>query len=417
MTRRVDSYIVNAAGMSYIVQRQARFYVVAYDGLDPLTGRERRRWHPAGIDREEAETLAARLRVDRAGVPPARGGPLRLDDFLRSTWLPHKRRQVRQPPPTATPGSSSTTSHPPSAHVPLRRLRADHLDDLYERPRHDRRPPRPRARPQDRARGPHDRASRARPGRATTTPRPQRRPLRARAATPSQEPLQPGPGAPMSWPPSFGSTKPTALPRAAPRCAHRHAPRRDRRAQVGRPRPLHPPGLVAGPCRASPGDPSSSTSRPAPAGAASTSTPPPSPSSTGGAAGYGSTVSHTARRLDVLQPHGTVPQPRSLSQLFDRVVQRSDLPRIRFHDLRHTHASLLVANGVPIKVVTERLGHAHPGFTMHTYQHLLPGMSAAAAEQFATLVAAATGRRLPAQRRRSTRSAAIALDRAGRHRR
>ena len=65
------------------------------------------------------------------------------------------------------------------------------------------------------------------------------------------------------------------------------------------------------------------------------------------------------------------------------------LPRIRFHDLRHTHASLLVANGVPIKVVTERLGHAHPGFTMHTYQHLLPGMSAAAAEQFATLVAAA----------------------------
>ena len=35
----------------------------------------------------------------------------------------------------------------------------------------------------------------------------------------------------------------------------------------------------------------------------------------------------------------------------------------------HTHASLLVADGVPIKVVTERLGHAHPGFTMHTYQH------------------------------------------------
>ena len=82
--------------------------------------------------------------------------------------------------------------------------------------------------------------------------------------------------------------------------------------------------------------------------------------------------------------------PESLSQLFDRVVQRSEVPRIRFHDLRHTHASLLVANGVPIKVVTERLGHAHPGFTMHTYQHLLPGMSAAAAEQFAILVAAAS---------------------------
>jgi hypothetical protein len=59
-------------------------------------------------------------------------------------------------------------------------------------------------------------------------------------------------------------------------------------------------------------------------------------------------------------------------------------------NLRHTHASLLVANGVPIKVVTERLGHAHPGFTMHTYQHVLPGMSAAAAEQLATLIAAAS---------------------------
>ena len=82
--------------------------------------------------------------------------------------------------------------------------------------------------------------------------------------------------------------------------------------------------------------------------------------------------------------------PESLSQLFDRVVKRADVPRIRFHDLRYTHASLLVAHGVPIKVVTERLGHSHPGFTMHTYQHLLPGMSAAAAEQFAILVTTAS---------------------------
>lgn len=81
--------------------------------------------------------------------------------------------------------------------------------------------------------------------------------------------------------------------------------------------------------------------------------------------------------------------PQSLSQLFARLVKRCELPRIRFHDLRHTHASLLVAHGTPIKVVTERLGHAHPGFTMQTYQHLLPGMSADAATQFAGLVAAA----------------------------
>ena len=47
--------------MSYIVQRKDRFYVVAYDGLDPLTGKERRRWHPGGHDRDEAEAFAARL--------------------------------------------------------------------------------------------------------------------------------------------------------------------------------------------------------------------------------------------------------------------------------------------------------------------------------------------------------------------
>ena len=86
-----------------------------------------------------------------------------------------------------------------------------------------------------------------------------------------------------------------------------------------------------------------------------------------------------------------LPQPANRSRNCSIASsQRSDLPRIRFHDLRHTHASLLVADGVAIKVVSERLGHAHPAFTMHTYQHLLPGMSAAAAERFATLVATAS---------------------------
>jgi len=82
--------------------------------------------------------------------------------------------------------------------------------------------------------------------------------------------------------------------------------------------------------------------------------------------------------------------PESASQLFSRIIATTPLPRIRFHDLRHTHASLLIAARVPIKVVSERLGHAHPAFTMHTYQHLLPGMSAAAADQFAALIATAT---------------------------
>jgi integrase len=55
--------------------------------------------------------------------------------------------------------------------------------------------------------------------------------------------------------------------------------------------------------------------------------------------------------------------------------------------MRHTRASLLTMDGEAVKVVSERLGHANVAFTMHTYQHLLPGMSAAAAQRFAALLA------------------------------
>jgi integrase len=83
---------------------------------------------------------------------------------------------------------------------------------------------------------------------------------------------------------------------------------------------------------------------------------------------------------------GDAIHPESVTQLFDRNIARVGVPRIRFHDLRHTHASLLVAAGTPIKVVSERLGHSHPGFTMASYQHLIPGMSSQAALDFANLL-------------------------------
>jgi integrase len=56
------------------------------------------------------------------------------------------------------------------------------------------------------------------------------------------------------------------------------------------------------------------------------------------------------------------------------------------HDLRHSHASLLLAAGVPVKVVSERLGHATVTITMEIYQHVMPGMQAEAAAKFAALV-------------------------------
>jgi integrase len=62
------------------------------------------------------------------------------------------------------------------------------------------------------------------------------------------------------------------------------------------------------------------------------------------------------------------------------------LPAIRLHDLRHSHASLMLAAGVPIKVVSERLGHSSVMITLTVYQHVLPGMQAEAAATFAALV-------------------------------
>ncbi len=48
------------------------------------------------------------------------------------------------------------------------------------------------------------------------------------------------------------------------------------------------------------------------------------------------------------------------------------MPKIRFHDLRHTHASILIANNVDVVKVSARLGHANPRITLETYAHLLP---------------------------------------------
>ncbi len=86
------------------------------------------------------------------------------------------------------------------------------------------------------------------------------------------------------------------------------------------------------------------------------------------------------------KPDGTLIHPHTLSQTFERAVATTTLPRISLHGLRHTHATLLLKAGVPLKVVSERLGHSSPAFTMATYQHVLPGMQADAADTFAELL-------------------------------
>jgi len=75
---------------------------------------------------------------------------------------------------------------------------------------------------------------------------------------------------------------------------------------------------------------------------------------------------------------GTPYYPDSLSTWFDRKVKELGLARIRLHDTRHTAASLMLASGVPVKVVAEMLGHASPTITLAVYAHVLPGMASEA---------------------------------------
>ncbi len=62
------------------------------------------------------------------------------------------------------------------------------------------------------------------------------------------------------------------------------------------------------------------------------------------------------------------------------------LPVIRLHDLRHTHATILLLAGVPVHVVSQRLGHANPSITLAIYAHVMPGNQKDAADTFARLI-------------------------------
>ena len=69
---------------------------------------------------------------------------------------------------------------------------------------------------------------------------------------------------------------------------------------------------------------------------------------------------------------GTVIEPRNLSRLLDELIAAASVRRIRFHDLRHTCASLLLAQGVPPRVVMDLLGHSQIAITMVMYSHVMP---------------------------------------------
>jgi integrase len=101
---------------------------------------------------------------------------------------------------------------------------------------------------------------------------------------------------------------------------------------------------------------------------------------------------HVVERAD-----GEPVQPRSLTHSFGNFLKKHGLRRVRFHDLRHSHATHLLASGVHPKIAQERLGHSSVAITLDLYSHVLPGLQADAAARVDDGVRAAINRRREAE--------------------
>jgi integrase len=101
------------------------------------------------------------------------------------------------------------------------------------------------------------------------------------------------------------------------------------------------------------------------------------------------TPSKKVRRLRYksggIRRHGSAAQP---DEPFRREGTAAGQPAIRFHDLRHTAASILLARGVHVKLVSEMLGHSTITLTLDTYSHVIPAMHADAAAAMDAVITA-----------------------------
>lgn len=391
----------------YVAQRRDRFYAVIYEGLDPVTGRERRSWHPAGTDRTEAEQLAARLAAEREGRDDE-ARSLSFGAYLTTQWLPAKKIELAAS--TYRDYERKTTNHvlPAVGRIGLRRLRPQHLDRLYDHKLHPtdgRRPLAPKTVYEIHLiiRGALGDAAR-------------RGLINRNVALFARSPLQR----------SFHRTEKTTwtadqlrsfLNQAAGHklfpalwlCANTGMRRSELLGlrwsdlNVTKARLSINRGLVAVgyELHETPGKTRNSR-RNINLDATTLDV----------LAGWRALQTATYRATGIHDPglmfadaSGEPIHPHAISQAFDRIVRRAAVPIICLHELRHTHASLLIEAGHPAKVVSERLGHASSTFTIETYQHLLPGMQAEAAATFEKLIApnVPPGTRSTGSRRRNTR--------------
>ena len=95
----------------------------------------------------------------------------------------------------------------------------------------------------------------------------------------------------------------------------------------------------------------------------------------------------------VAQADASPLKPTSITHEWVRLLGQTSLPRIRFHDLRHAHATHMLASGVHPKIASERLGHSKVGITLDLYSHVLPNMQADAVAQVDDALRAAINKR------------------------
>jgi integrase len=99
--------------------------------------------------------------------------------------------------------------------------------------------------------------------------------------------------------------------------------------------------------------------------------------------------------LVIAHADGSIVQPIYISQHWARTIRKTELAHLRFHDLRHAHATHLLANGVHPKVASERLGHSRVGITLDLYSHVMPGMQEDAAATVDAQLQLAMHNRMP----------------------
>lgn len=372
----------------YVRRKGDRWYAVIYEGVDPATGKERRSWHPAGTERADAERLAAKLAAS-ANSRQDKARAMTFGAYLQSQWLPAKKAVLR--PSTYAGYRRNVELHviPTLGRVPIRRLRDKHLEELYERLAH------PTG--DTRALSPKTVLEIHLVVRAALADALRDEYVTRNVALSARVPRPPAIRTPE--PQSWTAEQLQVFLRAA--AGHRLFPAFWTLAMTG----MRRSELLA--LRWSDIDLDAGTL-----------------SINRGlvAVGYDLHESrgktrNSRRRIDLdpttvrvlaawrlwqrvereavgasppdylfTDARGEQVHPHAISQTFERVALRAEVPLIRLHDLRHTHATLLIKAGVPVKVVSERLGHAKAAFTIETYQHVLPGMQADAARTFEQLV-------------------------------